>query len=238
MDVTYFVNEYGFRGDWSLTNNKKKVLFIGCSVTFGNGLNYEDTFIKLISNELFPEHEVINLGMAGCSIDTNLRYFKYITDLIEIESAFFLLPFIFRSEFPTGNPTLPLVNFVNEIENIVPEHKTNFRSWVDLNTPQFMDYRLGKSISHIESISDHRKIDTYISTYDFDIYKSLDKFINSSKKLPPFIQYELESFRKNGNLGLGSEFARDGHHPGKYSHKVFSDSTIEFYKSKVNKLLN
>lgn len=64
----YHFNDSGIRSkqvnykvDWT----KPRILFIGGSVTFGEELNYEDTFPALIGALLEDRFEVVNLGIQG-----------------------------------------------------------------------------------------------------------------------------------------------------------------------------
>jgi hypothetical protein len=228
LDVEYFINEYGFRGDWSLLSDKKKILFVGCSFTLGWGLNYNDTFVKLISDELYPECEIINLSIAGCSMDTNLRYFKYVTDIVDIDTVIFLLPPPFRTEFPSKDPLTPLFNIVPQEENTPKSFKSKLISWTDLNTNEFMNYRTGKNISYIETICEFKNIKSYFTTYDIKLYHYLSKVMDDKKLLPFFEQLELNSKFGNGIPNLKRKFARDGSHPGKHSNKIFAEDVIKF----------
>ena len=59
----YYINPYGFR--WTL-QEKPKVLFNGCSHTFGQGVVQEETFGEIICREyLEDKYECMNLGLPG-----------------------------------------------------------------------------------------------------------------------------------------------------------------------------
>ena len=131
-DVSYYINEYGFRGDWDLKSNKKKVIFFGCSFTFGWGIKEEDCFYKLISNELFRDYEVINISAGGWSIETVVRFFKYITDIVtDIEYCFFILPSMFRTELPVYEHGLAYANIVPQKENIPENFMSKYNAWIE-----------------------------------------------------------------------------------------------------------
>ncbi|MCL0045318.1 hypothetical protein M1N16_03700 [Nitrospinaceae bacterium] len=76
-------NSLGFRDRINrkvpLKTEKKRLVFIGDSVTEGLGLNYEETFVGLIDNALKEEYSVLNAGVTSYS---PLIYWKKIDYLI------------------------------------------------------------------------------------------------------------------------------------------------------------
>ncbi len=84
-DTTYTTktNSLGFRDRINrkipLKTEKKRLVFIGDSVTEGLGLNYEDTFVGLIENALKEKHSILNAGVTSYS---PIIYWKKIDYLI------------------------------------------------------------------------------------------------------------------------------------------------------------
>ena len=67
--VTYKLNKNGFRSDdFSYEEN---IVFLGCSITMGIGLNYEDLYVTKVSQSLGLKCN--NLGLAASSNDTAFR---------------------------------------------------------------------------------------------------------------------------------------------------------------------
>jgi lysophospholipase L1-like esterase len=65
FDLTVNINNLGFRGEnTSVRKSKKRVLLIGDSFTFGWGVELEETWVSLLS-ENYPEVEFLNLGQGG-----------------------------------------------------------------------------------------------------------------------------------------------------------------------------
>ena len=64
--VTYTTNTLGMRSQ-EVDNNKEHVLLIGDSVTFGLGVNNDETISHYLENEL-QNHQVLNLGVPGYGI--------------------------------------------------------------------------------------------------------------------------------------------------------------------------
>lgn len=65
-DILYSFNSDGFRCDeLSIPTD---VVFLGCSITEGIGLNITDTWAHIIKTKLFPESPYINLAKGGLGI--------------------------------------------------------------------------------------------------------------------------------------------------------------------------
>lgn len=75
--VEYQTNEYGHRdAGWSLKpeENKVRVLLLGDSFTFGEGVEYGSRFSEVIEKQL-PVVEVLNTGLPGMGLDEMLFYY-------------------------------------------------------------------------------------------------------------------------------------------------------------------
>lgn len=73
-DVFYKINSNGYRSiEFDPTSTKKKILFVGDSLTVGVGLPYKDNWTTIFTTELGNrdgcEYEQHNLGVAGISND-------------------------------------------------------------------------------------------------------------------------------------------------------------------------
>jgi hypothetical protein len=68
---TYKFNSAGFRSD-EFEENKSSIVFLGCSMTVGIGVPYENTWSKIVSEEL--NLKCYNFGIGGSSNDTAFRY--------------------------------------------------------------------------------------------------------------------------------------------------------------------
>jgi hypothetical protein len=229
--VTYYINEYGFRGHWDLMTDKKKVIFFGCSFTFGWGLNEEDQYHTLISNELFDGYEIINISAGGWSTDSIVRFFKYITDFVRgIEYCFFILPPLFRTELPVDDVLIDYITMVVQKENISKKYLHKYENWLELNDELYEKYRTMKNISHIQALAKSNGIKPFIGTYDSYAIKYFNEIVPSEQLLPYFEQYEQESRNGYGDETLKHKFARDGQHPGVYSNKKFAEEVIKKIK--------
>lgn len=94
FDTTVSINEKGFRGPnigYERNAEVKRVLVLGDSLTWGFGVNYENTFASRI-NQGSPQLELVNLGVSGYSTDQELLLYldegrKYKADMVVIVVA-------------------------------------------------------------------------------------------------------------------------------------------------------
>lgn len=84
--VTYSFDKYGFRvakQSQEIDFSKPRILFIGDSITFGYGLNYEDTFAFKIGRLLGDKFEVVNMGVQGYATDQILLRLRQYIDVVK-----------------------------------------------------------------------------------------------------------------------------------------------------------
>ena len=99
--ITYTFNTYGFReDDFDLTNNKPKILCLGCSHTEGIGLRLEDVWVTKLKQH-FPSYDVYNLGWGGASADTVARLLTNSASIFKPKLVFILWPDCARYELIT-----------------------------------------------------------------------------------------------------------------------------------------
>lgn len=90
-DFDYYLNPYGFR--WTL-QDKPKILFNGCSHTFGQGVRQEDTFGEIICREYLKDnYECMNLGQPGTGIQIqSINLCWALNTFDDIEAVVWYLP--------------------------------------------------------------------------------------------------------------------------------------------------
>ena len=86
QDIKYIFNKQGFRDfntNSDITKETGGVLYLGCSIVFGVGLNLDQSFSWLAHNQLFPDKRYLNFGLMGCGVDTFYRIFKSYYDVVK-----------------------------------------------------------------------------------------------------------------------------------------------------------
>jgi hypothetical protein len=235
-DVSYYINNYGARGDWSIEEQKDDHLNIavfGCSFTFGVGLPENKTWAAQFVQKLQVDKPVqlINLGYPGGSIAKNLKHFKYLTDIYKIDMAVFLLPTHWREEYPEYYTSDYPVHYYNFIPNFAIEYqKEKWEQYYSYSTDGTRFYDMVKMISYIELIASVKNIETYYSSWDEQTLNFIreHKLVKLHQILPYF------KFLEN-MLGphLSNKYARDGSHPGIASQDLFSSELVDHISSKT-----
>ena len=106
--VSYAFNNYGFRSD-SWLDNEKGAIFLGCSDTYGVGNYLEDLWAHRVANHLGVK--MFNMGIPGGGVDQAYRVLKSHISTINADYVFLLTPEITRRElFKDGYPLLINVN--------------------------------------------------------------------------------------------------------------------------------
>lgn len=124
--IKYRFNNYGFRSD-TFNNNSRSVMFLGCSHTFGVGLDYKNTFSKIVSNEL--KLDCFNLGSPGGSNDTCFRFGYYWIPKLLPKIVVYVVPQLHRLELKINNT---FVNFLPNGDSTTYKIKTSeaYKQWV------------------------------------------------------------------------------------------------------------
>ncbi len=84
FDVVYTTNKWGKRITPYASNAKTAIVLLGCSFTFGDGLQDQETFAYKLGNLLGSKYQVFNLGVSGygshrvlAEIEAGFPYLKY-----------------------------------------------------------------------------------------------------------------------------------------------------------------
>lgn len=86
--ITYKFNNLGFRSDFDYYNKDAGNVYIGCSMTEGVGLKWNETYQEHLSQTL--EGKRINLSVGGSGIDTWSRLLFQYKDFFQIQRVFLL----------------------------------------------------------------------------------------------------------------------------------------------------
>tara|TARA_X000000368_G_C23051598_1_gene721675 strand:+ start:292 stop:1158 length:867 start_codon:yes stop_codon:yes gene_type:complete len=102
-NVSYKVNNWGFRHHEDFCEDRNGLLAIGCSNTFGIGVNYEQTWPYYVAKELGLNP--INLGQPGGSIQACYRVAREWVPIIKPKVVMWLIPDPARRELFIGANT-------------------------------------------------------------------------------------------------------------------------------------
>jgi len=101
VPITYTLNSYGFRTNFSLANppdkETKRILVLGCSFTFGTGLLNEQIWCNIVEKN--TEKHVINLASPGGSFDSIFRILYAWYKIVQPDQIVIQTPHPTRREF-------------------------------------------------------------------------------------------------------------------------------------------
>lgn len=86
MKYNYFFDENGIRvksKNYKINHDKKIIAFVGGSVTFGEGLPFEETFAYKVGDLLGNDFEVVNLGIQGFGTAQSYLHLKELIDVVK-----------------------------------------------------------------------------------------------------------------------------------------------------------
>lgn len=158
-NIEYSSNRQGFRMDVDLNeiDSNTHDFYLGCSLTFGTGINVQDTWPHKMSNRL--GRPGLNFGVPGGSIETQYRILRCWAPALKPKRVYTLGTFFGRREFledniPTniGNPSHSWKNFVED-----PRHELYWHSEIQ--------------ISHIRAYDAIRAV---CMDYDIELYSIRD----------------------------------------------------------------
>lgn len=109
---TYKINDQGYRGPVTpISNNydKKNIVILGDSFSFGIGVNDGEEYASIMREQLDNEYNIINLALGGYGLTQQIRIFY--------EYGQLFLPEIIILQFCANDPQDNFFNKVTEIEN-------------------------------------------------------------------------------------------------------------------------
>lgn len=218
------INNHGLRGpDFNLLKeiNKKRILFLGDSVTYGYCVNYNETFsgilaTKFASSEKFKA-EVINAGHNGFNIKDSANYYKtygnkFAPDLIIIAVT------------ASDNTSQSIEYFIQDGINYSKNSQ-----WI--NIPPFIKSILRKSslymtIGLVKARIEFMKID-----------QNIENTINAVNPMISSVKVDIENLKKYSTnldtpLWIMSVPSQTDVIKGEYQERFFKD--LELHSEKLN----
>ena len=119
--ITYKFNNQGFRSE-EFDSSGNNIVFLGCSYTVGIGVQWEDTFCKIVSNNL--KLTCCNLGVGAGSMDSCFRFAIYWLEKLKPKIVVLLEPNKDRKEIKINHITY---------NNETPGHhlyKNFYKDWI------------------------------------------------------------------------------------------------------------
>ena len=203
-NVTYTFNSHGFRGEDLDVLAKYKVLIVGDSHTFGVGLDDTQTWTHQFKTILPIKTNVINLSIAGASMDYISRALLQSIDTIKPNVVIVCYTYDCRRETQMIATQGKITQINPTVPNQLPgddESKDEFRSW-------FM------TLNH------------HSNQYNFDKNREMVRLICYKAKVPLIESTVIDMLviQKQMSKKLGYvDKARDGEHFGPNVHKRLAE---------------
>mgnify|MGYP000937764607 CR=1 FL=1 len=90
------LNEYGYRGP--IVDSEKKILFLGCSMTYGYGVKYDETFAYQTAKLLGEEWSSLNFGVPGSGPDIQIVTAAWALNNFKIDKICWLMSHPMRTQ--------------------------------------------------------------------------------------------------------------------------------------------
>ena len=228
--ISYYINKNNFRCDNLKTNHDKKhILFSGCSVSFGVGVDYEKTWCKKVYNKLNQYNEYdgyFNISIPGASIIEIIgNIFQYVKKYNNPETIFILLPNASR-DTRYSNEEILYHEDNTSVDNDKAYSKLVFYYYLALE-----QYCISNNIKLISSSWHHNSFnDNFVTNQGENFEKSFLNIFETYKFIKDIDKFynDIELYLFNNNcLFLGD----DDKHPGEPMHDAWYKFMIEeFYK--------
>tara|TARA_Y100000768_G_scaffold144159_3_gene107585 strand:- start:33909 stop:35012 length:1104 start_codon:yes stop_codon:yes gene_type:complete len=242
--LNYYINSHGFR--CPELDNDPCIAFLGCSHTFGTGLDQDNIWAERVCKKL--GYRPVNLGFPARGIDFVSFYCKYFfkSEIKNCKALVVLLPPFTRktiigsmiehnkniSDYKIFKHFLQL-EWINELKQEELYNNKILRNW---------NNRTDEEPAQL-SINKHFAQDLYNVENTLQRCSQAMSVINllASELDIPLLVYS--SYTDFGDAGFKNnphgkkifDMARDGQHSGIYSNKVFANKVAEDLKQKIDK---
>jgi hypothetical protein len=208
---TYKINQYGFRFD--LTEKKNNICFVGCSITFGEGLAQTDIFPELVAKSLGNDWQCINLGVPGSGPDIQIINLTWAINNFKIDKIVWYMSDPLRHMSYSTSIQVHAPNFTT--------HDTHQRDFVNyiVKYEKTILLKTYWNIYSLFSLIKEKNIDLYFRCWIDDFHNEIKPMLN---------QFKFKELQPMNNVDL----ARDNLHPGIVSHKIFAEHILE----KINEI--
>lgn len=194
------------------TGFSKKMAFIGCSYTFGSGINIEDTWgVKLAK---FLKSSYHNFSLPGATLEDCILLLQYAQELNNYEHVFFLLPPEHRVLYLLEYEERPYFVYSTDTNRLFP-HRTNLYYF---KKPTYSKSYTGKLLKIQQEILRQSKSKVSMLYW----YKPVGKIkIETSPK--SYYNKKISNY----------EIAYDGIHAGPRWHTYVKNKMLEVYEKDI-----
>lgn len=235
--ITYHINEYGFRTQTNKEQTlnevvEKTIACFGCSVTFGVGLTYEETWPHVLQEMTQHKYVCRNYGISGASADTISRLVHNYLLTNKPKAVCCLLPDMFRRELFDSSQNDLFPKHFGDLINGPKDEKCNVVELCKKNKYNVLDWRAYKRLSgednsvmnylknvkFIESLCKEKDVPLFINTWDVYFLGLMRMGKRVSDSFITIPENEFEYFLNWDKM----DKARDGSHLGRNTCKKYA----------------
>jgi hypothetical protein len=234
----YDFNSLGFRGEEYNSNAKRTIFISGCSLTFGIGLNLDETwgakFKKMYAKEhKYCEAEVnlLNFSQGGASNNYIAR--TLLSQPVDVKPDLVLVHFTYsgRSEGFIGQEPLDICPW------LIEESKDTKSEWAIKTQGYYLYY--SPEVGFLNSLKNMLLLQFYYRAkninylFTWETYKNFQnaQFIEnpSFSALINLVDWSRFAPHALSDSDVMIDKAADTHHPGPLSHDIFAERLFKFY---------
>jgi hypothetical protein len=219
LEDMYSFNSRGYRSEeFKATHDGLHILFIGCSVTFGQGVFLDDTWSKIVYNKLAETNKVsgyYNLSVPGATkIDVANRIKMYIEEFSMPDLVLINFPDSYRDASLVGVPKVRGKRIVTETLDLISDRVLTI-TWSSEYELDPLPVRGEFTVEELQNfkLDLHQHIN-FISYSSKDMNNYIDS-VDDVPGMPAYLKYR----------------AFDGAHPGTAAHMFYA----ELFLTRLNK---
>lgn len=226
----YKFNSLGYRGEEYDERAKMKIFIGGCSLTIGNGLNYEETWpyhfkMQIINNMNLQEKDVnvLNFANSGRSNDYICRTLLRQCEAVKPELIVALFTNMNRIEYVDKGMVSPIL-----VQNGMKEECAI--NYYEYYTEEIGFINTMKNMLLLQYYCKLNRIKYIISFYELDKFSKKRYLYNTVCK--QFLdKIDRKCFFKNKFPKV--DLAADNDHPGPKSNKIYAEKLFEFFRDNI-----
>lgn len=213
------LNEYGYRGP--IVDSEKKILFLGCSMTYGYGVKYEETFAYQTAKLMGEEWSALNFAVPGSGPDIQISTAAWAINNFKIDKICWLMSHPLRTQIVLENGANLKFN-INSSPSSFKKYKdqAELKRFTDnhIYFEKNNEYKLTQHLYTLFSLIKQKNIDCYVTCWE-------GKYDATLKELRD--EFSFKEMHRMARIDLGT----DGVHPGPQSHLRLATSLSERLKN-------
>jgi hypothetical protein len=230
-------NSYGYRSDeFVKVHDGSHILFAGCSVTFGDGLEPEETWPWLVHNQIAKTSKTsgyFNLSVSGTSISYSIMMiYKYIQEFGKPDIIFFNMPTTERF-FSIDEKTMDVVSSIDHADNKFDADSRVLAAAVHFEMYNMLEMYCKESgirlISFTWNQMEEKKVSktaTAMVFKDFSTFMDVFQAYSFDKYIDSYVEENLSGLSLGNGIKVPYLTARDGMHQGTIHHSFYADAAL------------